>query len=92
MAVKYSKIFTVTSATTGESITILVDYVEAEGFRGISIESLEGDYHSAEQFGIYSKRAREIPDKIYQIIPIIPSDARKFVDALNGALQASEEV
>jgi hypothetical protein len=45
MTVKYSKIFTVTGAITLEPVTILVEYVEAEGFRGISIESLEGEYN-----------------------------------------------
>jgi len=32
MAVKYSKIFTVTGAITGEPVTILVEYIN-EGFR-----------------------------------------------------------
>jgi len=93
MAVKYSKIFTVTGAITGEPVTILVEYIEAEGFRGISIESLEGEYPSTEEFGEDSGRVikeRSI-DKIYNFFPLMLPDTRKLVEALNGALQASEE-
>ena len=95
MAVKYSKIFTVTGAITGESVTILVEYIEAEGFRGISIESLEGDYPSPEEFGkdsnrVFKESTRSI-DKIYNFFPLMLPDTRQLVEALNEALQASEE-
>ena len=46
MVVKYSKFFTFTGAITLEPVTILVEPVEADGFRDISIESLEGEYPS----------------------------------------------
>jgi len=95
MAVKYSKIFTVTGAITGEPVTILVEYIEAEGFRGISIESLEGKYPSTEEFGKDSNRVfKDSPrsiDKIYNFFPLMLPDTRKLVEALNEALQASEE-
>jgi len=95
MAVKYSKIFTVTGAITGEPVTILVEYIEAEGFRGISIESLEGKYPSTEEFGKDSNRVfKDSPrsiDKIYNFFPLMLPDTRQLVEALNEALQASEE-
>ena len=96
MGVKYSKIFTVTGAITGEPVTILVEYIEAEGFRGISIESLEGEYPSTEEFGkdsnlVFKESTRSI-DKIYNFFPLMLPDTRQLVEALKEALQASEEV
>jgi len=89
MAVKYSKMFAVTNAITGEPVTILVEYVEAEGFRGISIESLEGEYASTEEFSKEFKRAHI--DKIYNFLPLMLPDTRQLVEALNEALKESEE-
>lgn len=95
MALKYSKIFTVTGAITREPVTILVECIEAEGFLGIFIESLEGEYDSAKEFGKNSDRAIEemkvSDDRIYNFIPLMLPDARLLVDALNGALVASGE-
>ena len=93
MAVKYSKIFTVTGAITGEPVTIFVEYIEAEGYRGISIESLEGEYPTTEEFSKDSNRVIEerCIDKIYNFLPLMLPDTRKLVEALNEALQASEE-
>lgn len=95
MAVKYSKIFTVTGAITGEPVTILVEYIEAEGFRGISIESLEGEYQTTEEFSEDSNRVIKEStmsiDKIYNFFPLMLPDTHRLVEALNEALQASEE-
>ena len=93
MPVKYSRIFTVTGAITVEPVTILVEYLEAEGFRGISVESLEGDYTSAKEFGKASDRViEESPndDKIYNFLPLKLPDARQLMNSLSGALEASE--
>lgn len=96
MTVKYSRIFTITGAITREPVTILVEYIEAEGFRGISIESLEGEYPSTEEFSKHSNRVieelKESGDKIYNFLPMMPTDTRRLVEALNGALSASEAV
>ena len=95
MTVKYSKIFTVTGAITIEPVTILVEYVEAEGFRGISIESLEGEYNSTKEFGKTStqiiEEMKESANKIYNFIPLMLPDTRQLVEALNEALVASKE-
>jgi len=94
MPVKYSRIFTVTGAITVEPVTILVEYLEAEGFRGISVESLEGDYPSAKEFGKASDRVieelRQSDDKIYNFLPLKLPDVRQLMDSLCGALEASE--
>ena len=94
MTVKYSKIFTVTGAITLEPVTILVEYTKAEGFRGISIESLEGEYDSTKEFGKTSNQIIEemkvSADKIYNFLPLLLPDTRQLVDALNEALAASE--
>jgi hypothetical protein len=90
MTVKYSKIFTVIGAITIEPVTILVEYIEAEGFRGVSIESLEGEYASAKEFGKASKHViedmKENDDKIYTFLPLMPFDTRQLVEALIEAL------
>ena len=93
MPVKYSRIFTGTGAITVEPVTILVEYIEAEGFRGISVESLEGEYPSAKEFGKASDRLIEKSpndDKIYNFLPLKLPDARQLMDSLSGALEASE--
>ncbi len=95
MTVKYNKIFTVTGAITREPVTILVEYVEAEGFQSVSIESLEGEYPSTKEFGKASDRVIEemkvSDDKIYTFLPLMLPDTRQLVDALNEALTASGE-
>jgi len=95
MVVKYSKSFTFTGAINPEPITILVECIEAEGFRGVSIESLEGEYPSAKEFnkasGIAIKGKKVGEDKIYNFLPMKLPDAHMLVDTLNEALAASEE-
>jgi len=95
MVVKYSKFFTATGAITLEPVTIHVEYVEAEGFRGIAIESLEGEYPSAKEFEKISSRVieelKESADKIYNFLPLMLPDARQLVDTLNEALAVSQE-
>ena len=95
MTLGYSKIFTVTGAITREPVTILVEYIRAEGFRGVSIESLEGEYPTIKEFGKASNRVldemREGANKIYSFLPLMLPDTRLLVDALNEALAASGE-
>ena len=86
--VKYSKFFTVTGAITLEPVTIRVECIKAEGFLGISIESLEGEYSSLDDFDNASGIGE---DKIHNFLPMKLPDARILVDALNEALAASEE-
>ncbi len=88
MTVKYSKVFTVTGAITRELVTILVECIETEGFRGVSIESLEGEYPSTEEF---KKGMNASADKIYNFLPLMLPDTHKLVEALNEALAASKE-
>lgn len=93
MGVKYSKFLTVIGAITCEPVTILVEYVKADGFSGISIESLDGEYSSSEEFSKYTNRVIEDLknyDKIYNFLPLTLPDTRKLVDVLNEALVASE--
>jgi len=95
MVVKYSKFFTFTGAITLEPVTILVEYIEADGFRGISIESLEGEYPSLDEFdkasGVVLEEKKVGEDKIYNFLPMMLPDAHRLVDTLNEALAASEE-
>ena len=88
MAVKYSKFFTVTGAITLEPVTIRVECIKAEGFLGISIESLEGEYSSIDDFNNASGIGE---DKIHNFLPMRLPDAHKLVDALKEALKASED-
>lgn len=88
MTVKYSSLFTVTGAITKEPVTIRVELVEAEGFQGVCVESLEGEHGSQEAF-----KAALNPgpgDRIYSFLPLTPPGARRLVDMLNEALAASE--
>ncbi len=50
MPERYKKSFISKDALTGEPVTLVVEYVEAKGFKGISIESLTGEYSSPEEF------------------------------------------
>ena len=95
MAVKYSKFFTVTGAITLEPVTILVELVEADGFRGVSIESLEGEYHSSKEFdkasGVVLEETKVSENKMHNFLPMMLPDVHKLVDTLNEALAASKE-
>ena len=88
MVLRYSKIFTIIGAITLEPVTILVECIKAEGFLGISIESLEGEYSSLDDF---DKASGIGEDKIHNFLPLKLPDARMLVDSLNEALAASEE-
>ena len=86
MTVRYSKIFTVIGAISNDPVTIIVERMEAEGFQAVSIESLEGEYPSAEDF---KKETDARNGKIYNLLPLMLSDARQLADTLNEALVAS---
>ena len=88
MTVKYSKLFAVTGAISREPVTILVELIEANGFQGISIESLEGRYTSQDEFDKDFKNLRN--GKIRNFLPLTPPGARRLADALNEALEAYE--
>lgn len=93
MTVRYSKIFTVTGAISNEPVTIIVERIEAEGYQAVTIESLEGEYTSAEEFGKAAKQVLEgmnkKGDKIYNLLPLMLVDTRQLADTLNEALVAS---
>jgi len=88
MVLRYSKIFTIIGAITLEPVTILVECIKAEGFLGISIESIEGEYSSRDDF---DKASGIGEDKIHNFLPMKLPDAKKLVETLNEALAASEE-
>ena len=94
MVVKYSKSFTTTGAITSEPVTILVEYIEADGFKGVSIESLEGKYDSTEEFEKAYKRAisktKVGKDKIYNFLPMKLEDAIQFRNMFNEAIDAGK--
>jgi len=97
MVLRYSKLFTVTSAITHEPVTVLVESIETrEGQKFISIRTLEGEYGSARDFeasldytigrwerGDISTR-KEV--KLWTLLSFILPEAQKFVTALNEAL------
>ncbi|GAH11562.1 unnamed protein product [marine sediment metagenome] len=95
MVLKYSKVFTIVSAVNKEPVTILVEYVETDGFKGIGIQSLTGKYDSPEEFEKAYKRQVENPevgdDKIYNFLPMKLTDAHRLIDTLNEAITASKE-
>jgi len=89
MVVKHSSIFTAIHPINHGPVTILVELVEAEGFRGVSMESLEGEYGNVDDF-MRASDHRGNPGKAWSLLPLRLSDARQLVDALSGALQAAE--
>lgn len=97
MVVKYSKVFTFTGAITCEPVTILVERVDAEGFQGVSIESLEGEYLSQAEFNKATERVvseeKEYDEdiKVYNFLPMKIHDTHTLVDTLNEALAVSQE-
>ena len=94
MGVKYSKFINIIGAITFEPVSILVECINAEGVQVISIESLEGEYSSIDEFSKYSNRVMEDmktgDDRIYNFLPLTLPDARQLVDTLNEAIAASE--
>ena len=103
MVLRYSKLFTVTGATTHEPVTVLVESIETlEGHKLVAIKTLEGEYGSARDFeesldytigrwepGDISTR-KEI--KMWTLLSFMLPEASRLVDALNEALAASEEI
>lgn len=96
MVSKYRKCFVSTGALTGEPVTILVEYIEAKGFKGVSIESLEGDFNSPEAFELAYKRhtvnVSEGSDIIYNFLPMTLRTANILKDSLSEAVAASESM
>lgn len=85
MVVRYSKLITITNSITQKPVTVLIEAIE-NGNR-IAINTLEGEYSSTDEF----ERAFEYMgnSKIRSFLPITPMGARKIVDSLNEAIQAS---
>lgn len=86
MVLRYSKIFTIIGAITLEPVTILVECIKSEGFLGVSIESIEGEYLSRDDF---DKASGIGEDKIHNFLPMKLPDAQMLVDSLNEALAAA---
>ena len=89
MVVKYSNLFTAIDPINNELVTILVEYVEAENFQGIAVQSLEGEYGAVDEF-MWVNDHQGNPGKIWSLLPLRLSDTRLLVDALSEALRASE--
>ncbi len=94
MGSKYRKSFVSIGALTGEPVTILVEYIEAKGFKGVSIESLEGEFNTPEEFEhAYKRHAVNISegsDKIYNFLPMTLKTAHILKDSLIEAVAISE--
>ena len=90
MTVKYSKLLTVTGAISREPVTIHVELIEAEGFQGVSVESLEGEYNSASEFDKAYKNLGN-PVKIRNFLPLTPHGARELMGTLSEALKTAHE-
>ena len=92
---KYSKLFTITGAITHEPVTILVEYIEADGFKCVSIDSVEGEYASTEEFEKNHKLAVDKTevgeDKIYNFLPMTVPDTQLLIDTLTEAIVASKK-
>ena len=102
MVLRYSKLFTVTGATTHEPVTVLVESIETnEGHKFVAIKTLEGEYGSARDFeasidytigrwerGDISTR-KEV--KMWTLLSFMLPEASHLVNALNEAIAASEE-
>jgi len=93
MGVKFSKSFIIIGAITGDPVTILVEYVEVEDFKGVSIESLEGEYSSTEEFEkAYRRATSELgfsEEKIYNFLPMTLDSAKTLTTTLNEAIAIS---
>ena len=95
MVVKYSKVFTVKGPINHKPVTIHVEYVEADSFKGVLIESLEGEYDSTEEFEKAYRRVIEDmkvnEEKIYNFLHMTLPDAQQLMDTLKDAIAASKE-
>lgn len=86
MVVKYSKIFTTIYRSDNNPVTILVkSFKPGDGETLVRIRTLEGEFATQEEFKEASHS--QLRSSIMLMIP----DARQLVDALNEALEASEE-
>jgi len=92
MVVKYSKVIIMQHPISGDPVTILVEYAQSDSFKGISIESLEGEYASSEEFEKAYKQAFNGDEaKIWNFIPMTLDDAKRLYTVLGGAIEKSEE-
>ena len=62
--------------------------VDIGDYRHISTESLEGEYHSTEEF---EKIAQNNSNQVYQTIPMKIVDTPMLMNALKEAYEASKE-
>ena len=94
MTVKYSKSFTNKSVISGDPFTIRVEYFEADNFKGISIESLEGFYASSEEFEkAYNQRLNATgmdEAKVFNFIAMSLIDSKRLHAVLAGAIEIAE--
>ena len=93
MISKFRKSFITPGALMSEPVTFLVEVIEANDFKGINIESLEGEFNSPEEFELAYKRyavnVSEGSDKIYNFMPMTLKTANTLRDTLNEAITAS---
>lgn len=100
MPERYKKSFIGKNVISGEPVTIVVEYVEVKGFKGISIERLTGEYSSPEEFEqAYNDYHQTLEDliknvnlediKIYNFLPMTIKTATILRDLLNKAIKAS---
>ncbi len=93
MPERYKKSFISKDALTGEPVTLVVEYVEAKGFKGISIESLTGEYSSPEEYEQalkdFKKNVKNEDIIIYNFLPMTLKTATILRDVLNEAIEAS---
>ena len=93
MISKFRKSFITPGAFVSEPVTILVEALEANEFKGINIESLEGEYSSPEAFELAYKRhvasVEVFSDKIYNFIPMTLKTAITLRDTLTKAIESS---
>ena len=93
MGSKFRKSFVSTGALTGEPVTILVDYVEGKGYKGITLESLEGSFSSPEAFEIAYKQYSATVDakkESYNFLSMSLRTTQTLTDILGEAMAASE--
>ena len=102
MVLRYSKLFTVTGGITREPVTVLVESIETiDGDYLVSVKTLEGEYGSARDFeasieytigrwerGDISTR-KEV--RLWTLLTFMLPGASQLVEAINEAIEASEE-
>ena len=84
---EYSKVIIMQHPISGDRVTILVEYTQ----KGISIESLEGEYASSEEFEKAYKQAFNGDEfKIWNFIPMTLDDAKRLYTVLAWASEKSD--